>query len=265
MPISLFFVRGSTLSTAPLTAKQQSEQFFLQSLERNKPKLKEEELFEPVKRLFEQSGYSVNAEVRDCDVTAVRNDELIIIELKTSLSVTLLAQGLKRQRCGADVYVAVPKPKNYSPKKLKDTFYVLKKLELGLIFVTVRGEYSFAEIIFEPKEYKKPAKNTNEILKEIGGRTVDVNVGGVTGRKIATAYTEKCINIACILDKYGPLSPKEIRSHGGDEKCGYILRFNAYGWFEKINKGLYGITKKGRKEVMEYPELEKYYTELLEE
>ena len=229
--------------------------------------MKEEELFEPVKRLFEQSGYSVNAEVKDCDVTAVRGDELIIIELKTSLSVALLAQGVRRQRCTADVYVAVPKPKNYSPKKMKDTFALIKKLELGLVLVTVRGEYSFAEIILEPKEYRRPVRDTkkrNKILKEIDGRTVDVNVGGVRGRRIATAYTEKCINIACILDKYGPLSPKEIRGYGGDESCGYILRYNAYGWFERIEKGLYGITLEGRKGIMEYPELEQYYTGLLE-
>ena len=229
--------------------------------------MKEEELFEPVKRLFEQSGYSVNAEVKDCDVTAVRGDELIIIELKTSLSVALLAQGVRRQKCTDDVYVAVPKPKNYSPKKMKDTFALIKKLELGLILVTVRGEYSFAEIIFEPKEYRRPARDTkkrNKILKEIDGRTVDVNVGGARGRKIATAYTEKCINIACILDKYGPLSPREIRGYGGDESCGYILRYNAYGWFERIEKGLYGITLEGRKGIMEYPELEQYYTGLLE-
>lgn len=230
--------------------------------------MKEEDLFAPVKRLFEQEGYSVNAEVRDCDVTASAGDELIIIELKTNLSVALLAQGLKRQRCGADVYVAVPKPKNYSPKKLKDVFYVLKKLELGLIFVTLRGELSFAEIILEPKEYKKPAKNIKkrrEILNEIGGRTVDVNTGGVTKKKIATAYTEKCINIACILDKYGPLSPKRIRELGGDEKCGYILRFNAYGWFERVEKGIYAITTHGRLGLLDYPELERYYTSLLEQ
>lgn len=230
--------------------------------------MKESELYEPVKRLFEGGGYSVNAEVRDCDVTAVRNDELIIIELKTNLSVALLAQGLKRQRCGADVYVAVPKPKNYSPKKLKDVFYVLKKLELGLIFVTFRGDYSFAEFILRPQEYKRPARDSKgrmEILTEIGGRTVDVNTGGVTQRKIATAYTEKCINIACILDKYGPLSPKEIRARGGDEKCANILRFNAYGWFEKIERGVYGITIEGRRGLLEYPELERYYTERLSE
>ena len=231
-------------------------------------KMRESELFDPVRRLFAERGYSVNAEVRDCDVTAVKNDELVIIELKTSLSVALLAQGVKRQRCGAEVYVAVPKPKNYSPKKLKDTFYLLKKLELGLIFVTVRGEYSFAEIIQNPMEYKRPAKNLKrrrEILAEIGGRTVDVNVGGVNNRKIATAYTEKCINIACILDKYGPLSPKDIRSKGGDEKCAVILRMNVYGWFEKIDRGVYAITKEGRKGLLDYPELEKYYTDKLEE
>lgn len=228
--------------------------------------MKESELYEPVKRLFEGGGYAVNAEVRDCDVTAVRNDELIIIELKTNLSVALLAQGVKRQRCGADVYVAVPKPKNYSPKKLKDIFYLLKKLELGLIFVTFRGNYSFAEFILRPQEYKRPAKDTKrrrEILGEIGGRTVDVNTGGVTHRKIATAYTEKCINIACILDKYGPMSPKQIREYGGDEKCASILRFNAYGWFERIRKGVYGITIEGRRGLLEYPELEQYYTDRL--
>ena len=43
----------------------------------------EADLFEPVKRLFEGQGFSVNAEVKDCDVTAVNGDELVIIELPT--------------------------------------------------------------------------------------------------------------------------------------------------------------------------------------
>ena len=84
------------------------------------------------------------------------------------------------------------------------------------------------------------------------------------GTKIATAYTEKCIHIACILDKYGPLSPKKVRDLGGDEKCGTIMRMNAYGWFKKIEKGIYSITTQGRRELLDYPELEKYYTELIE-
>ena len=227
----------------------------------------ESELFEPVKNLFANAGYKVNAEVKDCDVTAVKDDEFIIIELKKNLSVTLLSQGLKRQKTGAKVYVAVPKPKRYVPRKYRDTLYVLKKLELGLIFVTLHGKHSFAEVILEPEEFFPPAsknyKKRKAILEEINGRTIDTNTGGVTGRKIATAYTEKCINIACILDTYGELSPKQIREYGGDEKCGNILRINAYGWFEKVEKGIYKINLEGRKALLEYPELERYYTEKL--
>ena len=97
--------------------------------------VKEYELFAPVRDLFAGMGCSVNAEVKDCDVTAVKNGELIIIELKRSLSVNLLSQALRRQKTGARVYIAVPKPKRYSPRTFRDTLYVIKKLELGLIFV----------------------------------------------------------------------------------------------------------------------------------
>ncbi len=228
----------------------------------------ESELFLPVKQLFENQGYIVNAEVKGCDVTAVNDDELIIIELKKNLSVTLLAQGLVRQKTGAITYVAVPKPKNYSPKTYRDTLYVLKKLELGLIFVSLRGDYSYAEIILEPKPFKAVKVNTRKrkaIISEIDGRTIDTNTGGVNCTRIATAYTEKCIKIACILDMYGPLSPKEIRSYGGDKNCAAIMRYNVYGWFNHPEKGIYEISDKGRAGILDYPELEQYYTHILME
>lgn len=225
----------------------------------------ERDLFEPVRALFAKNGYKVNAEVKGCDVTAIKDGELVIIELKKNLSVTLLAQGLDRQRSGAKVYVAVPKPKNYSPRKFEDNLKVIKKLELGLIFVTLRGEFSFAEIVTEPEQYFPPAsvnrKKRKAILDEIEGRTVDMNEGGVTKTKIATAYTEKCIHIACILDAYGDMTAAQARKHGADEKAYSILRMNAYGWFKKVGKGIYSITDEGRRALLEYPELEAYYTE----
>lgn len=226
----------------------------------------EKELYPPVRDLFANRGYRVNAEVRDCDMTAVKDGELVIVELKKNMTVTLLAQGLRRQRTGADVFVAVPKPKNYSFNKFRQVFSVLKKLELGLIFVSLRGEHSFAEIVFEPKPYTSQYKNNKkrkEILTEIEGRTIDTNAGGVHGTKIITAYTEKCIHIACILDMYGELSPKEVRERGGADNAQLILSRNVYGWFEKVDKGVYRITNDGRRGLLEYPELEKYYTEML--
>ena len=213
--------------------------------------------------MFENMGYKVNAEVKDCDITAVKDGELIIAELKRSLSVNLLAQALDRQKTGAEVYIAVPKPKRYSPKTYRDTLYVIKKLELGLIFVNLRDEFSYAEIVQNPQEFK-PVKTDHKkrkaIVKEIDGRSIDTNTGGVNGRKIATAFTEKCINLACLLTARGPSSPKELRALGADENCAAILRRNNYGWFDRIEKGIYAINDKGKTEAAKYPELCGYYS-----
>lgn len=224
--------------------------------------VKEYELFAPVRELFAGMGYSVNAEVKDCDVTAVKDGELIIIELKRSLSVNLLSQALRRQKTGAGVYIAVPKPKRYSPRTFRDTLYVIKKLELGLIFVSLRDEFSFAEIILEPQPFtpvRTNYKKKKEIMKEISGRTVDTNTGGVHGRKIATAFTEKCVNLACMLSMRGPSAPKELRALGADDNCAAILRINSYGWFDRVEKGIYTLSEKGRAEMSDYPELCGYY------
>ena len=225
--------------------------------------MNEFELFMPIQKLFTENGYKVNAEVRDCDITAVRNDELVIIEMKKNLSVILLSQGLERQKTGADVYIAIPKPKKYSPKKFRDTLYVLKKLELGLIFVNLKGEHSFAEIVLTPQEFKPVGKRYSErkkIIKEINGRSIDNNIGGVTGKKIATAFTEKCIHIACVLEKYGPLSPAGVRRFGTDEQTSGILYRNTYGWFDRPEKGIYDVNDKFKAEIRSYPQLYEYYS-----
>ncbi|MGN0162131.1 MAG: DUF2161 family putative PD-(D/E)XK-type phosphodiesterase [Candidatus Ornithomonoglobus sp.] len=225
--------------------------------------MRESELFEPVRKLFDGMGYKVNAEVMDCDVTASRDDELIIIELKRNLSVALLAQGLERQKTGAKVYVAVPRPKRYSPKTFRDTLYVIKKLEIGLIFVTLRGEHSFAEIIQAPEEFKPVRtrkKQRNSIEKEIDGRSLDKNKGGVTGTKITTAFREKNIRVGCLLEKYGQMSPKQFKEFTGED-CGGLLYRNYYGWFKRIEKGVYALTEKGISEMRDYPELYAYYSE----
>lgn len=228
--------------------------------------MKEYELFEPIRKMFDDLGYKVNAEVKDCDITAVKDDEFIIIELKRNLSVALLSQGLNRQKTGADVYIAIPKPKKYSPKKYRDIFYVIKKLELGLIFVNLLENRSYAEIVFYPEPFMPKQKNyrkKNKILNEINGRTVDKNIGGVTGRKIATAYTEKCIHLACILKHFGPMSPSQSKKLGACDNAGTILYNNQYGWFEKVSKGIYKLSKKGENEIEYYPELLEYYSDVI--
>lgn len=228
--------------------------------------MRESDLFSPVKELFSAMGCKVNAEVVNCDMTALKDDELIIIELKRSLSVTLLAQALERQKTGAAVYIAVPKPKKYAPRKFRDTLYVLKKLELGLIFVTLRDkDCSFAEIIYNPQTFKPVQINKKaraKILKEISGREQDNNIGGITHRKVATAFTEKNIFVACIAKKYNTVTPRLAKEITGTD-CGALLNRNYYGWFEKLERGVYAISGKCLAELEDYPELTDYYTRKL--
>jgi hypothetical protein len=61
-------------------------------------KIKETDLYFPLKYYLEKQGYTVNSEVHNCDIVARKNDELVIIELKKHFSVSLLAQVLIRKQ-----------------------------------------------------------------------------------------------------------------------------------------------------------------------
>jgi len=148
---------------------------------------------------------------------------------------------------------------------------MLKRLQLGLIVVSLKEESSYAEVVFEPKAFdmikvkKQSNKKKQELIKEFDARYGDFNTGGSTRKKLMTAYREMAIHIACCLIKYGFLSPKALRQLGTDEKkTTTILNKNHYGWFENISRGLYDINDKGRQEAAEYTELYNYYMSLID-
>lgn len=231
-----------------------------------KEKRYETELYEPVRKYFTKKGFSVNGEVNHCDVTALKGDELVIIELKLNLNIDLLVQAAQRQRITDLVYIAIPKPK-YSrrSKKWHDICHLIKRLELGLILVTFSNGRTSMEVAISPEPFdrkksmqrSKPKKK--KILDEISGRNGDYNIGGSSKTKILTAYKEKCIHIAALLNEYGPQSPKGLREMGTGEKTLSILGKNYYGWFLKLGRGSYSISEKGKLELADYPELAAHY------
>ena len=58
------------------------------------PDFKESDLYAPVCEYFESVGYTVQAEVKNCDLVAVKDSETIIAELKTSFCLKLVYQAL---------------------------------------------------------------------------------------------------------------------------------------------------------------------------
>lgn len=73
--------------------------------------LRESDLYGPVRDYLEGLGYEVKGEVRDCDITALRDGELIVVELKRGFTLELVYQAMDRQRIADGVYVAVPLPR----------------------------------------------------------------------------------------------------------------------------------------------------------
>ncbi len=229
---------------------------------------KETDLFPPIKKYFESIGYSVNGEVQGCDLTAVNGDELIIVELKKSFNLKLLYQALERQKITENVYVAIPMPKRLYDRSFVSLTNLLKKLKLGLILVSMSSAVKNVLIYIEPVTAVVNRKNNKKssILKEIDGRTIDVNVGGSTGSQILTSYKEKVIKIACCLEKYGKMAARDLKErYGCDRDVWRILNENIYGWFCKVEPKIYDLTQKGRDmlKASSFHEIIEYYMQNL--
>lgn len=229
--------------------------------------MKESELYLPIKSFLEKLGYSVQAEVKSCDLVAVRGEELLCVEMKTSLNLTLLLQGMERKRITDAVYLAIPRPKlSYFSKKWRSYLRLLKQLELGLIVVSFTGEVPTVQVALEQAPYtpKRKKDQKTAVLREIDGRSGDYNTGGVTREKLMTAYRENALQIACALSLEEPLSSRQLRKKGTCEKTSAILRSNVYGWFLREGE-VYSLSEEGRKALTEYPEITEHFLSQLQE
>ena len=76
----------------------------------------EKELFPPVRDLFVKRGYKVNAEVRDCDVTATKDDEFIIIVKEKFIRNTFGTRSEKTQNRRRRIYRRTQAEKIFTEK-----------------------------------------------------------------------------------------------------------------------------------------------------
>ena len=215
----------------------------------------ETDLYEPVCRFLEEEGYQVQAEVKDCDIAAEKDGELIIVELKKSFQLKLVYQALDRQSLTEQVFVAIPRPQNM----LK----LLKRLEIGLLTVALDSPLKTVDVVLTPSDSLawKNRKKRERLQAELENRQVSANTGGMNRRKIVTAYREKALHLCCILENREAVTYGELREMGLEEKYMSILRSNVYHWFERVEKGVYRLSEEGRKalEERDYEKVVAYY------
>ena len=223
----------------------------------------EADLAPPVCAYLTGLGYTVRSEVMDCDIAALRGEELLIVELKKTLSLTLIIQAAKRQRVSDAVYVAIPRPSNRWKWNAQNrgVQHLLRRLELGLIFVSRSPDYPAVDIVFPPKPLarRKRAAARRAMIHEMTSRSGDFNIGGSNRRKLATAYRENAVRIACHLLTGGPTTAKRLRELGTGPKTLSILYQNVYGWFERQGKGVYRLSPLGEQGISTFPELARRY------
>ena len=215
----------------------------------------ETELYGPVKAFLEAQGYEVKAEVKGCDVVAVRGDEPpVIVELKTNFSLPLVLQGIDRQRLTDNVYLAVPPFSGRSVRR-KEALFLCRRLGLGLLAVRP-APACCVEALLDPAEYKprKRRPALGRLLREFQQRVGDPNTGGSTRRKIMTAYRQDALRCADYLNENGPTRAAMVARATGVAKAGQIFLKDYYGWFERVAespRGVYHLTQKGHQAVTE--------------
>ena len=219
----------------------------------------ETELYEPIKQFMEKQGYIVRSEIKHCDMVAIRGDEpLVIIELKKTFNLPLVIQGMDRLQNTDYVYLATEqKIKGPAPYNLhwSDIQRLCRMLGMGLITVKFyKTKKPLVEVQCEPTAYvpRKSAKRTSAIMNEFRERSGDYNVGGSSKRKLVTAYREKALQCASLMKLHGPLTTKQLREMTGNSKIIGILQKNYYLWFQRVQRGSYGLSQQGEVDLLTF-------------
>lgn len=209
--------------------------------------MRETELYPAVKAFLEAQGYEVKAEVGAVDVMACRGQEPpVIVELKTGFSLSLVHQAIQRQSVTDFVYVAVPRQTGKRAyAALKQNRALCRRLGLGLI--TVRLKDDLVEVHLDPGTYapRKFKPRRDRLLREFARREGDPNTGGATRVGLVTAYRQDAMKLAAYLAEAGPSKGADVARSTGVAAATRMMRDDHYGWFERVETGVYALTPKG--------------------
>jgi len=213
-------------------------------------------LYQPIKSFLETRGYSVKGEIGGCDIVALSDDEpplVVVCELKLSFNLELILQAVDRATAGDEVWVAArvsAKGKGReSDRRFRD---LCRRLGFGMLAVADNGMVDVilaASAVMPRKNNRKRAR----LISEHRRRKGDPTAGGATRTPIMTAYRQQALACAAAL-QVGQQRPRDLRPVAPD--AAKILLSNVYGWFERVDRGIYALSEQGAEALRRWPPLE---------
>ena len=217
----------------------------------------ERDLFLPIKTYFENFGYVCDGEVKGIDLYMENGEKNVAVELKQTLDFKSVQQAALRQKITDIVYIGIFKPKDIYSSAYKDKLYLLKRLGIGLIVVTKRGQT--VEIVSEPivtelsSFQKRNVGKRKALSEEFHKRKTKNNIGGVNGTKLITGYREDALLVLdALIALAGEGSSRKVREVSGVANATRIMYQNYYGWFCNVSTGYYKVTETGRNALEEF-------------
>ncbi|MCG6902122.1 MAG: DUF2161 family putative PD-(D/E)XK-type phosphodiesterase [Rhodobacter sp.] len=212
-------------------------------------RVRETDLYPPVKAFLKAQGYEVKGEVANADVVGCREgDDPVIVELKTGFSLSLLQQGVARQAVTDAVYVCVPRNSGRAAyRALAENIKLCRRLGLGVL--TVRLTDGLVEVHCDPGPYRprKVARRKSRLLREFARRQGDPNDGGATRHGLVTSYRQDALRCATYLAEYGASRGAAVKRDTGVAAATRIMADDHYGWFTRIERGVFALTDQGRR------------------
>jgi len=211
-------------------------------------------LYLPVKRFLERLGFTVKGEVGGCDLVALSGDEpplVVIGELKLSFNLELLLQAVDRAGACDEVWLAARMSARGKGRE-SDARYrnLCRRLGFGMLGVTGSGEVA---VLVRPSTTgpRRNPKKRSRLVAEHNRRKGDPTAGGSTRAPIMTAYRQQALGCAAAM-ALGPRRIRDLKPHYPN--AANILRDNFYGWFGRVERGVYGLTEAGHAALKRWPQ-----------
>ncbi len=214
----------------------------------------ETSLYLPVKAFLEAAGFVVKGEVAGCDLLGLSADDppvVVVCELKMSFNLELILQAVDRAAVSDEVWIAARISARGRGREADKRYRDLcRRLGIGMLGVSDTGDVSIIVASVTPMPRTDP-KRRSRIVREHQKRRGDPVLGGSTRRPVMTAYRQQALGCAAALVA-GPMRVRDVRAHVPE--AGKILLDNVYGWFERMDRGVYGLSDAGREALLRWPQ-----------